>query len=300
MLSERVLGDGTLAGPGAPKLPANRAFSEGGRVAAMFTLKQLAGPDAHATLVKAAADPAIRALALRALADRKSELANVPKTLFVQALADPDPRVQLQAITGLKQLGAIDAARAMMPLTASADVVVSNVAIEALASFPATEAALTALAEGSPAVAKGALRVLQQIHSTPAVTGLIASLAEARTPEIRAAILQSLARLYHREGVWRGTLAEWWGTRPDTTGPYYDPVAWDESARIRPVLRTALLALRTSGAKGPDASQILRDFERNRVLPAGGSDLFTAMLAAADPAIESMADAMIGRMRLAG
>ena len=58
-------------------------------------------------------------------------------------------------------------------------------------------------------------------------------------------MLQALARLYYREGVWRGTLAEWWGTRPDTTGPYYDPVAWEESPRILSVLRAAVVATTT-------------------------------------------------------
>ena len=77
----------------------------------------------------------MRPLALRALTDRRSELTNVPKALFLQALADPDPRVQLQAVTGLKRLGAVDAAKAMLPLTASADVVVSNVTIDALVSL---------------------------------------------------------------------------------------------------------------------------------------------------------------------
>ena len=42
-----------------------------GRVAAIFTLKQLAGADSHAVLIKAAADPAVREFALRALADRR-------------------------------------------------------------------------------------------------------------------------------------------------------------------------------------------------------------------------------------
>ena len=83
-------------------------------------------------------------------------------------------------------------------------------------------------------VTTGALRVLQQIHSSPTVTGLIDTLAATRNAQLRAGILQALARLHYRDGVWRGTLAEWWGTRPDTTGPYYDPVAWDRE-RAHPV-----------------------------------------------------------------
>ena len=166
--------------------------------------------------------------------------------------------MQLQAVTGLKRLGAVDAAKAMLPLTASPDVVVSNVTIDALVALSAVDASLTALASAPPPVANGALRVLQMSHGAPAVTGLIASLAEARTPELRNGILQALARLHYRDGVWRGTLPEWWGTRPDTTGPYYDPAAWEESARIRGVLRAALLAERLGDARPVRRDEVCR------------------------------------------
>ena len=227
LLEKRVLASGPL--------PA--------RVSALFTLKQLAGAGAHGVLVKAAADPAMREFALRALADRQEELANVPKALFVEALGDANPRVQLQAITGLKRLGAVDAAGAILPLTASTDLLVPHVAVDALVSLGASNAALSALTSGtaSAAVVTGALRVLQELHDAPTVSGLIDALAAARNDQTRAGILQALARLYHRDGVWRGTLAEWWGTRPDTTGPYYDPVAWNESPRILSVLRAEVV-----------------------------------------------------------
>jgi putative membrane-bound dehydrogenase-like protein len=266
------------------------------RVAAIFTLKQLAGSDAHATLVKAAGDAAVRSYALRALTDRRGELTGVPKPLFLQALSDPDPRVQLQAITGLKRLGATDAAKPILALTASPDLVVAQIAVNAIVSLGTTDAALTALAEGTPAVAKGALRALQQMHTTAAVTGLIASLQEARTAEARSGILQALARLSHREGVWRGTLPEWWGTRPDTTGPYYDPVNWDESERILGVLRAAVAQAARDGSLA--GAPLLKDLERNRVVPPGSIDLIAAMATAKDAALDSVITALVGQVRL--
>jgi hypothetical protein len=99
-----------------------------GRVAAIFTLKQLAGVDATPILVKLADDPAVRAFALRALADRRGELAGVPPGLFVDALSASDPRVQLEAVTALRRMGAVEAASAILPLTVSDDVVLANVA----------------------------------------------------------------------------------------------------------------------------------------------------------------------------
>jgi putative heme-binding domain-containing protein len=283
LLEKRVLSPGPLPG----------------RVSAIFTLKQLAGVNSHGVLAQAARDPAVRELALRALADRREELANVPKASFVEALGDTNPRVQLQAITGLKRMGAVDAAGAILPLTASSDPVVPHVAVDALVSLGASDAALRLLASSTapPAQTTGALRVLQQLHNTPVVTGLIDALGATRSPQVRAAMLQSLARLYHREGIWRGTLAEWWGTRPDTTGPYYDPVTWDESARILPVLRAAVTTPTTS-TDDADAPRLLRDLERNRVLPPGAGDVIGQVRQARDAALPQVADALLGSRRL--
>ena len=266
-----------------------------GRLAAIFTLKQLAGSDATATLLKLAADPVVRAFAIRALTDRRGELSNVPRSVLVQALTDSDPRVKLEAITGLRRMGATDAASAMLPLTASADPVIANVAINALVSLAAVDAPLVAVTGPSDAIAAGALRVLQQIHQPAVVTGLINALPDTKSGVRRAGVLQALARLHNREGVWRGTLAEWWGTRPDTTGPYYDPVAWDESARIRGVLINAL----TQAAAGAtdETTRLAADLERNRVLPPGGAALLGA-LATDRAAFADTARALVGRVRL--
>ena len=52
-----------------------------GRVAALFTLKQLEGENSHETLVKLAAKDDLREFALRALADRKTQLGKVSSKL---------------------------------------------------------------------------------------------------------------------------------------------------------------------------------------------------------------------------
>ena len=114
---------------------------------------------------------------------------------------------------------------------------------------------------------------------------------------MRAGILQALARLYQREGVWRGTLAEWWGTRPDTTGPYYDPVTWDESPRILAALRRAVLQTRLDPAN-THVPRLMQDLERNRVVPPGAGDLLAAVKLARDAALPELADALLGALRL--
>jgi putative heme-binding domain-containing protein len=47
-----------------------------------------------------------------------------------------------------------------------------------------------------------------------------------------------LVRLYHCEADYEGS---WWGIRPDTTGPYFDPREWESSGRIASVVKAALL-----------------------------------------------------------
>jgi putative heme-binding domain-containing protein len=246
--------------------------------------------------VTLAEDPAVRAFAIRALADRRGEISDAAKPIFVRALADSDPRVALEAVNGLRRLGALDAAAAMLPLTSSKDPVIANVAVNALAALSAIDASLAAVKGTSDEIAAGALRVLQLIHQPAAVSGLIAALSDA--PRARqGAILQALARLYNREGVWRGTIGEWWGTRPDTTGPYYDPVSWEQSARIRTVLLSALLESVT--AAGPvDFARLATDLQRNRVLPPGGAELLTALGTDRHALFPDVARALLGKVRL--
>ena len=88
-----------------------------GRVAALFALKQLDGAGSHGVLRKLAGDESVREFALRALADRKTELAGVEAAPFRAALADPSPRVRAQAVIALGRLGDVGAAPAIIPLT---------------------------------------------------------------------------------------------------------------------------------------------------------------------------------------
>lgn len=50
-------------------------------------------------------------------------------------------------------------------------------------------------------------------------------------------MLEALCRLYYREADWDGS---WWGTRPDTSGPYYKRDAWDQTEKISHSLRDCL------------------------------------------------------------
>ena len=66
------------------------------RIAAIYTIKQLLGTKSHAHLVKLANDPTVAEHAIRALADRKTQLKKVPVTVFTTALKSKNSRVILE------------------------------------------------------------------------------------------------------------------------------------------------------------------------------------------------------------
>jgi putative membrane-bound dehydrogenase-like protein len=222
-----------------------------GRVAALFALKQLDGTGAHSVL-RTLVDDNIREFALRALADRKSELDGVESAPFVAALTDPSLRVRAQAVIALGRLGNPKTAASLVPLTSrpegspmptkrpvhaqpDPERVVPHLAVRALVTLRAVDACLDAV-DGPHR--EGALRALRLMHDPKAVDGLIKNLATARSPETRRGLLAALVRLYHREAEYDGS---WWGIRPDTTGPYFDPREWASSPRIAAVLKAAVL-----------------------------------------------------------
>lgn len=226
----RVLADGLkhLAASNAPL---------SGRVAALFTLKLLRKDAANEALIHFAKRDELREHALRALSDRAGD-SSVAATPFTQALRDPDPRVRLVAAWGLARLGHVDAAGAIVPLTTDPDPLVSHVAVNSLVTLEAIDASLAAVSTADAKVAWGALRALRQIHDERVVDGLARRLADVTEPALRSQIFRALCRLHHRESDWDGT--GWWGTRPDTSGPYYQPVAWAGTPTVAKLIREAL------------------------------------------------------------
>jgi putative membrane-bound dehydrogenase-like protein len=256
-------------------LASDSSKSPHGRIAALFALKQLDGSESHATLRALLADEAVREFALRALADRKAELRGLEAAPFIAALADPSARVRAQALIALGRLGDVSAAARIIPLTARAegspmptrrpvhaqpdpDRVVPHVAFRALVALRAIDACLEAV-DGPHG--EGALRVLRCLHDPKAVDGLIKKLATVRSPESRRAILATLIRLHHREADYDGS---WWGIRPDSTGPYYDPREWECSPRIASVLRAAIL-----DSESETAAFLRSELARHRVALKG-------------------------------
>jgi putative heme-binding domain-containing protein len=140
-------------------------------------------------------------------------------------------------VVALARLGKIEAADAIVPLVADADPVVAHAAVNALATLHAVKPCLQALDESKTPLIPGVIRALQAQHEPEVATGLIDRLNRAKDPSLRRMILTALCRLAYRDADWIGG---WWGTRPDTSGPYYSPEPWAQTQTILAALRNSL------------------------------------------------------------
>ena len=206
------------------------------RVAAIFTLKQLRGAKATDALVTLTSDAKVREFALKALADDVRLAADVPSEPFVAALGDQDARVRIVAAAGLARLNATSASGKLLPLVADADPLVRHTAVNSLVSLNAVDSCFAALRSNEPELISGAAQVLQRLHDPAVVAGLIEVLKTTQGPA-RDSAFAALCRLHFRPAEWDG---KWWGTRPDTSGPYFKHVTWEKTPEIGAALQTAL------------------------------------------------------------
>lgn len=117
--------------------------------------------------------------------------------------------------------------------TPNPDILVPHVAVKALVDLQAVDACVEAV--GGPN-SNGALWALRLMHSSRGVQGLMDRYSSA-SAGARIGILETLIRLYHKEAPYDGSW--WWGTRPDTRGPYYKMLKWGSSAKIEAFVRNA-------------------------------------------------------------
>ncbi|MGV3587032.1 MAG: DUF7133 domain-containing protein [Adhaeribacter sp.] len=220
------------------------------RVAGIFTYAQAAGESGVKNLTKLTSEADVREFALRALADRKTNLKGVPTEPFIQGLKDQSPRVQVAAIVGLGRLGRPEVAPALLQTKVSANhkapvrgtegphatpnaaIIPAHVAVRALVDLNAVDASVKAINTENSKLALWALRYM---HDPKAVDGLIAAYQQAKDENLKKEILTTLSRLYQKEAPYDGSW--WWGTRPDTRGPYYKPITWEASPKIQKLLK---------------------------------------------------------------
>ncbi|MCA9164330.1 MAG: c-type cytochrome, partial [Planctomycetales bacterium] len=288
------------------KLAADASQPIASRVAAVFALKQALGSQANSALLQLASDATIRAFAIRALADRGDQLGGVDIALLANGLSDKNARTRLEAVVALARFGGPDAehanssvhdqarlqaAEALAASLDESDPVIAHTIVQALIALRAGEALLPIeAAVGDSEVERArrsrALRALQSIHEPEVVDALIARLAAETIPERRQGLFTALCRLHYVDGPWKGNS---WGTRPDTSGPYYQPEAWAASPRIAAALKAAL-----EQASGDQAATLLNTLARHKVQLDGTLDRLIT-IAAKDASVLPIAVAEIGR-----
>jgi putative heme-binding domain-containing protein len=111
---------------------------------------------------------------------------------------------------------------------------------------------------GDPEWRKPALAVLRTIHTAENVAKLTGLLEQSKQPAETLDLVSALIRLYHREQEWDGK--SFWGTRPNSAGPYYQGVTWEGSKRIASTLRKVVGAMdkESQGA-------VLREVRRHHI-----------------------------------
>jgi len=241
----------------------------GAQVAAIFTLKQLLGAQATPFLAELTKLDALREYALKALADDQRLAAEIPTAPFLTALADPNPRVRLQAVTGLGRLGKVETADRILPLTADSDFTVAHVAVQMLVSLKAADVGLRALDSAETKVQPGALRVLGALHEPAVVAGLLARLPKAKGELLRG-IYQALCRVNFDEAPYTDPKM-WWSTRPDSSGPIFKVVPWSETEKIQAALKQQL-----ETAQREDAAFFVSTLTKHKINFPGLDDLMIA------------------------
>ncbi|GGI25508.1 DUF7133 domain-containing protein [Pedobacter mendelii] len=227
------------------KIASDKSLPLYARVAGIFTYAQLSKENGISELTKLTKDNTIREFALKALADRKGYFEQVSSESFLAALKDSSLRVQAAGIIGLNRLGRADAVSALLKTKVPASfvepvkdtegphakpnspIILPHLAVQALVNLKATDACLAAVGAENSDLALWALRYM---HNKEAVNGLISKYVLSKDAKTKKQILITLSRLYKKEDVYDATW--WWGTRPDSHGPYFKAVFWESSPII--------------------------------------------------------------------
>ena len=243
-------------------LSSNKSLSPEVRVAALYTLKQLDGVDANKFLLSICSDPQMQEHALRVVTDRNKEQflmvegkqVPLPMDSFSNALKSENLKAKSQAIISLGRLPNNPLSKEVLSLTkrtsgqnspketinhASPDLerVIPHLAVRTLVQTDSTQVCLDSIGNDfSP----GAFWALRYMHNDKTVSGLIQKYNSIPNNLVKSEILSTLTRLYFKEAIYKG---DWWGTRPDNSGPYYDRQPWDQTNRISEFLKTSMLSL---------------------------------------------------------
>ena len=153
------------------------------------------------------------------------------------------------------QIQTQDEPQAIIDATHDPDPTIQHVAIRETARRNLLDAALTQIDYENISSAN-LYRALAMMHQSETVSQLASRLAECDENQ-KKLILKTLCRLYFREAKWEG---QSWGTRPDTRGPYYQPVKWEETETIQ-----RLLTKEMQSNSAPVLAFLMEELAKNRI-----------------------------------
>ena len=222
------------------------------RALALFTLSQRGILSKNASQViehlrPLASDPTLSALVMRALGDLGLDLrtadkpGSAPFELLITGAKSANPRTRLEAIVAAARQGLVEVAPAIAESLGHSDATLAHVAYRGLSQLQSEKSAFSVFKnkQSSNGQKRGASLALMRIHKKEVVDELLPMLSDHKNPLFKHSF-EILARLYHKEKTWD---RKHWGGRPDTRGPYYEMVTWEQSERILTALREALWKL---------------------------------------------------------
>lgn len=227
------------------KLVQNSSLAMESRVAALNTYAQIAGEEGIEQLVQVTKDAKLQEYALRSLTDRKVWADKVPVEPLLEGLQSSDKRVQAAAIIAVGRLDKKEAIAELLKIkvpasftapelgkegphaTPNSEVIIPHLAVKALVELNAVEESVASLGTANQDLAMWTMRYM---HEDKVVNGLIELYAGA-DDDLKEKILSNLARIYHEEAPYDASW--WWGTRPDTHGPYYKTQDWSGTSIIK-------------------------------------------------------------------
>jgi len=219
------------------------------RAAAIFTYAQLAGAKGIPELVTLSKDTSVQRFTLRALADRKEIVKKVPIQPFLKGLKSTSDEVKVAAIIGLGRLGNPIAAKELLQIkvpssfaapkintegphaTPNSEIIFPHLAVKALVELNVVDDCIAALGTDNEDLALWAMRYM---HNPKVVKALIETYNHSNDESFKKKAMNTLARIYHKEAPY--DTSWWWSTRPDTHGPYYKTIEWEQSPVIRSFL----------------------------------------------------------------